>query len=65
MQPDTTFEEERPTTPTAHTPSKLVTFAVRVERHVENALDCIRSGDPSAAALALVQLQALTSGVLR
>lgn len=59
------FPDEPPTKPAEHQPSKLLAFATRVDRAVADALDLIRSGDPSAAALALVQLQALTGSVLR
>jgi hypothetical protein len=58
-------DEEIPTTPTVHTPSRLLAFATRVDRIVADALDCIRRGDPQDAASALVQLQALTGSVLR
>ena len=65
MNTVTQFSDEAPTKPSEFVPSKMLVFAGRVDRLVAEALDRIRSGDPAAAALTLVQLQAVTGGVSR
>jgi len=61
--------DERPTVRSVNTPTALLTFASRVDRLCELALERLQVGpDPDAVAAALVdivQIKALTEGVLR